>query len=552
MSRLQTSSHPPQPSSQPPQSKALGAGRSGQVFLIETERGAIARKQFSGDSLASLVHYVLLGADNPYIWNEDFLQCGYYRRKILEHLVPYWFGPQLTIARAIAAEWNPEHKLNQLDAEFIPGRNPALRQPLDLERSRQDLQMLTQTIMKPLQKRLAESGFDGLVWQAGKGNPVASNNFLILDRAGDDSPIETLGDRTFVWIDMESGVPALFPLNVLTLFTFYLPKCFQHRTFLFDDVDLKKLSLYVYKHELDLKHRLGQEVYGELLSHIEALSHYQAQWRSLNRLQRGVFCQLRQGKITEAKANYYLQRPILWIVKTLKDAVVKAMRKFCVDLPVKIFNKIREMEGWTLLKNFVKLLFSGHYRTQVARDYVVRRIEVWYERDQLTADEVENLFVRLDRESGSDYISDFGVHLGMKVFVKAVEYGLFPLIYLAGYINELTLAIVILMGGALSRTVYTGFRIVQATLAQKEVPWLAFWVGMIPLMIGNLAYPCQMLYSASGQRGKVAGFVVYDTFTRIGGAIPIWGGEDTLTEHFFNQGASHVLRAIATLKRRQE
>jgi len=43
--------------------------------------------------------------------------------------------------------------------------------------------------MKPLQKRLIESGFDGLVWQAGKGNPVALNNFLLDNK------------RNWVWID---------------------------------------------------------------------------------------------------------------------------------------------------------------------------------------------------------------------------------------------------------------------------------------------------------------------------------------------------------------
>ena len=524
----------------PPNSKSLGAGRSGQVFLIKIDDQPVARKVFSGDTLAAAVHLVLFGADNPYIWNKDVLQCAYYRRKILTPLVEYWFGKKLKIANAIAAARDVELRQNQLDAAFIPGRSPALRQPLDLERSR-EVRDLTENIMKPLQQRLVEAGLDGLVWQAGKGNPVALNNFLIVD--GDD------GDRTFVWIDMESGVPALFPLNVLTLFTFYLPKCIEYRTFLFDDVNTKTLSGYVHVHSVELKRMFGEEIYQQLWDDIKALGYHQQQWRSLNRLKRGVFSQAQQGKISPQAADRYLKYPPLWFLHIFKQLIVKTSQKLLIDVPSAIIRKILEIPYLRLIGNFFKLLFSKQYRKQIAHDYVIARIEVWRDRKQLTAEEYEVLLTRLDQESGTDYLSDFGVHLGMKVFVKIAEYGLFPLVYLAGYINELTLGLIILMGGALSRTVYTGFRMFQATAEGKEIPWLAFFLGMIPLMIGNIAYPCQMIYSATGKRGKVAGFIVYDIFTRIGGWIPIWGGEDTLTEHYFNHSASNLLRFIARLQR---
>jgi len=521
-------------------SKSLGAGRSGQVFLIEIDQQPVARKVFSGDTLAAVVHYVLSGADNPYIWNEDVLQCAYYRRKILERLVEYWFGEKLKIANAIGAERDVELRQNQLDAAFIPGRNPALRQPLDLKRS-QEVKELTDRIMQPLQRRLVEAGLDGLVWQAGKGNPVALNNFLIVDQES--------GDRTFVWIDMESGVPALFPLNVLTLFTFYLPKCIEYRTFLFDDVSIKTLSRYVCDRSVELKRQFGAEGYQQLENDIQALGHHQQQWRSLNRLERGVFSHLQQGKISPQAADRYLKHPLLWFWYSFQRLVVKVAQKLLIDLPRKVVRKIAQIPALRLTRNFFRLIVSKRYRTQVARDYTTARIEVWRDRKQLTDAEAEHLLTRLDQESGTDYLSDFGVHLGMKVFVKIAEYGIFPLIYLAGYINELTLGLIMLLGGAFSRTVYTGFRMFQAAAEGKEIPWLAFFVGMIPLMIGNIAYPCQMLYSAAGKRGRVAGFVVYDIFTRIGGWIPIWGGEDTLTEHYFNHSASNLLRSIAYLKR---
>jgi hypothetical protein len=99
--------------------KLLGAGCSGQVFLISTPSGKIARKIFSGDRLAKIVHYFFFGADNAYIWNEDFLKCAYYRRKILDFLAQYWFASKLKIASAIDTGWHEELKLNILDTEFI-------------------------------------------------------------------------------------------------------------------------------------------------------------------------------------------------------------------------------------------------------------------------------------------------------------------------------------------------------------------------------------------------------------------------------------------------
>ena len=522
------------------EAKELGAGRSGQVFLIETPSGKIARKIFSGDSLASLVHHVLFGSDNAYIWNNDFLQCAYYRRKILDVLVEYWFGSKLKIARAIEAKWNQERRVNQLDAEFISGRNLALHQPFNLTHS-QEVNELLEKVMKPLQKRLVESGFDGLVWQAGKGNPVALNNFLVINTEN--------CDRTFVWIDMESGVPALFPLNISTLWTFYIPNCFKHKTFLFDDVDVQTLIAYTYQHEKELKEQFGNDRFYELLAHIGNLDQHQRKWRSLKRLERGVFHQLKKGKITQKQANRYFKFPILWFIKEFRKLIIKSSKKLFNDLPKKIIKKIKKISYLDFFRNLCKLIFSRRHRTKITRDYVNRRIKAWSDRKQLSPEETEILLTRLNQESGSDYLSDFGVHLGMKVFVKAIEYGIFPFVYIAGFIDEVTLALILLMGGALSRTVYTGFRLFQSATEGKELPWLAFFVGMIPLMIGNIAYPCQMLYSAAGQRGKVASFIVYDTSTRIGGAIPIWGGEDTLTEHFFNHGASKIIRYIGALKR---
>jgi hypothetical protein len=74
---------------------------------------------------------------------------------------------------------------------------------------------------------------------------------------------------------------------------------------------------------------------------------------------------------------------------------------------------------------------------------------------------------------------------------------------------------------------------------RKEIPWVAFLVGLIPTF-GFLAYPCQIIYSAQGKNKKIAKFIVYDFLTKIGAKIPILGGKDTQTEHFFNRVADQI------------
>lgn len=213
--------------------KLLGAGRSGRVFLIERQNDRLARKIFYSDKIATLIHYIFFGSPNPYVWNQDAIYCAFYRRKILGALVQFWFGDRLQVSDAIATDWNPEFKAYQMDTVFIKGRHVALRQPCSRDRN-PELRALTHGIMIPLQAKLLRSGFDGLIWQAGKGTPTALNNFLLVD--------ESSSDLIFAWIDMESGVPALFPINLLKLFSFYIPKATVFDRAMFDDVNCSKLK----------------------------------------------------------------------------------------------------------------------------------------------------------------------------------------------------------------------------------------------------------------------------------------------------------------------
>ena len=195
--------------------QVLGRGRAAIVYRCRDEVGRdVARKVFTSDALTKAVHYVLSGAPNAYIWNEPAVRSAVLRRRIVASLVQAWFGSKLRVAEAYGHAWDEQARAFEIRCQFVAGRHVQLHHPFTAGRNGQ-LSDLTRQVMKPLQTHLVEAGLDGLVWQAGRGNPVALSNFL----AEDDSPT---GERRWVWIDLESGVPALIPINPLDLILFYI------------------------------------------------------------------------------------------------------------------------------------------------------------------------------------------------------------------------------------------------------------------------------------------------------------------------------------------
>ncbi|TVP58503.1 MAG: hypothetical protein EA343_21380 [Nodularia sp. (in: Bacteria)] len=514
------------------QPKLLGAGRSGKVYLVNTSEGQIARKIFFEDKIANLIHYFFFGVPNPYVWNQNALSCAFYRRKILKQLVKFWFGSQLRVADAFAMGWNEEFKAYQLDTEFIQGRHVELHQPFNQNQD-EELRELVHVIMIPLQKLLIKSGFDGLVWQAGKGSPTALNNFLLESHIAEK--------YVFVFIDCESGVPALFPINFFTLFSFYLPKAFKHRSPLFDHVDINKLKQYISQEKVNLEDVLGTEEYLEILEQVEHLEYNQKKWKSMRRFDRSIKYQLHKGSITEEQANWFSQYPLIWYIRELGKIISIGVKFLIISLPSKIFKKLKTIHYRRIVKQLGKFFFSQRYRLKIARDYVSHRILAWQKRGQLKSEEADNLFTRLSSENASAYLTDFGVHLGIKGFLKGLEILILPILYSTGIINEIVLILWFALGGPIYRSIYTSWRMIEEAREGREVPWLALIVGLLPT-VGILAYPCQMIYSATGKRSKLSQFIVYDFFTRLGAKIPAWGGEDTLTEHFFNNCADNIVR----------
>ena len=210
-------------------------------------------------------------------------------------MVEFWFDGQASVADAQLSVWNEEYQAYELQAALVNGSPALLKSPF-YQKTANSFEKLVHEIMQPLQKKLIESGFDGLVWQAGLGNPVAANNFLY-------------GER-WLWIDLESGVPALVPLNPVPLFTFYLPKCWRHRCALFDDVDIEKLQNYLQKNQEALIAFYGQEQFSLLVAQTTTMGNEQCKWKKKQTFRKSADLSLEKAE------NFSTTETILYEIST--------------------------------------------------------------------------------------------------------------------------------------------------------------------------------------------------------------------------------------------
>ncbi len=527
----------------------IGKGLSGVVYRDRNAEGRdIVRKVFTASPVTKLIHYVFFGAPNAYIYCEPAIQCAVLRRRILTRLVPIWFAGQLQVADALGHDWSEPDRAFELHCEFVEGKHLQLRQPF-VARGEDRYRQLVDEIMQPLQALLRDSGFDGLVWQAGLGNPVALNNFMYrqgLDGADDRDPDDRDAPGHWVWIDLESGVPALIPINPWHLLRFYLPRSIRHRRALFDDVDTDRLRQYLEDRREQLDQALDAGDHARLLADVDALAEHQGEWKSLPRHQRGVLYALAKQTISEAEAERFAASTLRWHLHLLRRWLARAGRALR-QLPSTVANWVRRLAPLRMLRSIYSMLRSQDYRAQVARDYVGKRVDDWHTRRQLTDTERADLQTNLDAEESSSYLTDFGMHLAVKPLVKALQYWVMPGLLLAGIVDVTTVAIVIAAGGAVIRTAYTSTRFVQNAVRSQPRPWIALAVGVLPV-IGNIAFPLQIVASSQRRGASIARFILYETMAWSGRLVPIWGGPDTRFEHMFNRWSDWLIRDPAPIK----
>jgi hypothetical protein len=526
--------------------RVIGRGRSGVVYLNGTRsRGehATVRKVFGGDLANRIVLYVLTGAPNPYAWCESAVLAAACRRRILARLVKFWFGDTLRLPDTSGTAWNYVHAAFELRSEFIRGHHAPLRQPTWQPGDEELVDSLVRDVMKPLQARLMQCGFDGLVWQAGLGNPVAANNFMLDDGAG--------AAPRWVWIDLESGVPALFPMNPLALLRIYLPLCLRYRRWLFDDANIDRLRRYVQDHETALAAHCAPFELQRLHTDIDDLEREQKQWKSIPRHCRSIGYDLSKGRISVQEADWFRDRPLRWYAKL-------ALR-WLQKVPVSLARLVNNAWTWLKMRRWRRLaqsawlfIASQRFRAFWARYYVTGRVHSWRQRGFFDAATARALRSELRQDEASAYLTDFGVHLAIKPFVKTIQLWVIPALFALGVIESgMVAGAIFVAGGAIGRTAYTTGRMIQSALHRERLPWLALALGILPV-VGNAAYPAQLVYHGAHNGRGIARFILRDTFARIGQHFPIFGGNDTLTEHWFNRLPDVLFRSRLLFRLRTE
>ena len=520
-----------EPSGGPPAGlERLGQGRSAVVYRERNASGSIAHKLFGGDLAGRLVMHLLTGAPNPYRWSLDAVRCALLRRRICRVLLRYWFGKQVSTPRALGLAWCRRSEAFSLQMEFVNGRHVPLRSAAH-QSAPDPLPDLLNNVMRPLQRRLIESGFVGLVWQAGLGNPVATGNFMLRHGSID----------RWVWVDLESGVPAIFPLNPWSLVHYYLPQAARLRRLLFDDVDTQRLRAYLVQHAADLDAQLGLGTSARLDTLALRLERRQRRWKSLTRVQRGVAYYRSRNRITRKQASWYERHPVLWNLRLIRDGVQSAafgLARFVRVLLRALFSPA--VLRW--LQAGVQFLFSQRFREHCSRRYVHHRLRSWRRRRFLGRGRTSAIWRETKHDDSNHCLADFVIHAACKAPTKLLQLGIAPLLLAAGVLSPAATALILIAGGALIRTAYTLLRCGQSLARRRRAPWLALVTGLLPV-IGTAAFALQFIYWSGRSRDRLPQFLLFDACASIGRNVPIWGGADSLLGGLANRAARWLVRA---------
>ncbi len=517
----------------------LGHGRSASVYKIESSGKLTARKIFTGSSTANFVMSLFYGAPVDYQWCEPAVKTAFYRRKVFVKLLQFWFGDQLTIAAPIGTGKDEESGAYYLDAEFIKGEVAELYNPFSISHI-SEYHDLKEVLFPKLQAKLRESGFIGTLWQVGYGQPCSIPNFLCIKYSDD------VKKEQWIWIDAESGVPALASYSLAKQLSFYIPQAIKRRRVLFDDIDEVILNRYVEDYRSQLTEKLGEAGYVELKADVEKLIGHYNEWRRDTRFFHIIKYFCHKNIISEDKFNR---------LSSGQDSKLAFMLFFYAPRQIKmgvkfIFRKIANIaKRFNPLKWFIFFLrsaLSRKYRIQKSGDFVLKRIGDWEELNRVTPKEADLLRDELNCPESNQYLADFGVFLALKPFGYFVKLCVVPVLMIYGVISPQTVVFIFAFFSLSLRFIYALLRCIEDLIFHRSFPYIALLVAPIPTF-GTLAYPCQMVHSA--RKGHtISKFIIYEIFSAVAKKIPIWGGDNSEIEYYLNRQAYRLIKASSVRK----
>jgi hypothetical protein len=276
-------------------------------------------------TLNAFAQYLFLGAPDPYALDGHAVQTAVLRRRILATLTRYWFGDRLTVAAAWSRAWSGDAIECSLRVERIEEEAPAHSQVTINGPTRspsEEMRSEWHRLARPLQQRLVESGFTGLLPAVGLGARSALSRFRRVNASG---------RAHWVWCDLESRLPATFTTNPLALLFVYLPASVRQGRLLFDDVEIDRLRRYVAQRSTELEASLGARPMREMIHDIDRLRFHQMEWKRSSLLGRRVRSRLRRGQITADEALRYEKHPVHFYTREalrIPGLLTRALKRF--------------------------------------------------------------------------------------------------------------------------------------------------------------------------------------------------------------------------------
>lgn len=477
----------------------LGAGRSGRVYRTRADAGneRIVRKVFVSSGLTKLVQRVILGVPNPYAWNEHAIRAAVLRRQVLAPLVDVWFAGRVRVARAVGYAWNEAYRAFELHAEYVDGHSVRLRHDHD-PAAFDEYEDLVANVLRPLQRHLLEAGFDGSAWQAGLGNPQAVANFL-RSSARDGS------DRaTWVWIDLESGIPNVVPFSPWTFVRHVLPRTIRQRRPLFDDVDRERLGLYLKRRGRELLDHLGVDEYCALRDRIDLLAFHQESWRAPSRAsKRRARLEVESSRGAARRANDPSSE-----MRGIEIRGADEEGKAPPPLPNRRHRPVTPVPRTVRIEPGIPESFAR------SRDHVAERILAWHDRGHLDAATAASWGRALSSARPNGPIAKLGPQCRLE--------------------SSLMTATAAGIGAAVGSGA-AGLPVLGASAVGLAALPAAIRIGRT---LSALRHP-----GRSAADDAIARFALYDAAASIGRVVPIVGGPDSALEHRCNRLANRLVPA---------